>query len=491
MRFGNKSTGSTRQRASIIRVFYLLAFVCSATGIDISLAATISDEHAVKTPPPYLPFESSPNQVIVQSSDWQAIPMRMVAQVSTVQERYDRTIARIDEALEAWYVKRPIVPGFDQSQDLILSLRKKAVQAYFDADYDEAVRLAGQALEEVELIHQKEEDSFVLNLDIAISAYESEKMTQAKEAIALALAMRPEHEEAIFWHERIEQLPDLIAARKDVLDAFSEGRLQDEINALYRVLNIKPKDTQTLSRIEAAKHQLQERRFAITISQGHQALQNRNLTKAKKALVKAQELKPGHVENNRLSQKISQAEREMKISILIEAAKKGASEDDWDAVQRTFEEILVIQPQLNDAIEGRDFARKIILAQRNLDDFVARPQRLNSANIAAAARKEIERVQPLLQFSPHMRSTVQALEIELEQWQQTVPVRVLSDGNTHIEVRGVGIIGVTVDRLVMLKPGTYQFEGKRKGYRNKLIEVRVSKDVTDMTEVKVICDEPT
>ena len=132
----------------------------------------------------------------------------------------------------------------------------------------------------------------------------------------------------------------------------------------------------------------------------------------------------------------------------------------------------------------------MVVAQRNLDDFLARPHRLNSADIAAAALKEIERVRPVLDLSPHMQETVTALELELKKWQTEVPLRVISDGETHISVRGVGIIGTVTDRTVLLRPGTYKLEGKKKGYRNKLIEVLVSSDANVLNEVKIICDEP-
>ena len=89
-----------------------------------------------------------------------------------------------------------------------------------------------------------------------------------------------------------------------------------------------------------------------------------------------------------------------------------------------------------------------------------------------------------------MQETVTALELELKKWQTEVPLRVISDGETHISVRGVGIIGTVTDRTVLLRPGTYKLEGKKKGYRSKLIEVIVVSDANVLNEVTIICDEP-
>ncbi len=406
-------------------------------------------------------------------------------------ERYEAALQRVDEALGIWEVRRSAVPGFDQSLDLILATRRKALDAYFDVDYGEAMRLVSQALAEVESVFLQEQNHFDINLKIAAEAYETEDMVSAQEAIALALRLRPDSQQAAFWHERIEKLPELIAARQDASAARNAGRLQDEINALYRVLNLKPSDAQVKARIDSASRQLQDRKFNRAIGDGHLALTEKNLAKARQYLDKAQKLKPKHSETARLSQKIAEVELEIQVADLKIQTSLYAALDDWLSVRQTFEQILELEPQLNDAIRGRELAENMVSAQRRLDDFLARPERLSTDRIAAAAREEIAQVQPYLTLSDRMHSTVAELEAALVRWRAAVPVRVLSDGKTHIEVRGVGIIGIVTDRLVELKPGTYEFEGRRRGYRNKLVKVRVSPDSEDVTETTIICDEPT
>ena len=470
------------------------------TGIGTAWADTVSARLVFAGPLTYAEQSTGVSHTF-QSLDpfavrqWSPIVLGRWAQSSEdsaqqMRDKYEQTLERIDAALKAWQTNRSIVPGFDQSQDLILQSRGKAVQAYLDVDYGEAIRLAEQALAEVESVRQLEQEYFDLNLNLAKLAYDSEDFNGATDAIILALALRPEHVEAQSLQERIEQLPELISARRDATDAHHAGRLQDEINALYRVLQFRPDEGETLNRIATAKQQLQDRNFNRLISQGHQALTKGSLPEARQALNKAEKLKPQHGESKRLSQKIELIERNNKVSELVAAAEQAAAEDDWHSMQQKLKEVLQLQPELNEAVQGYELASMIIAAQRILDDFVARPHRLSSSNIAAAARQQINRVQPLLEVSPHLRSTVEALESELVKWQQPVPVRVLSDGETHIKVRGVGIIGTTIDRVVMLRPGTYQFEGMRAGFRNKIIEVKVSADAEVSTEVEIMCDEP-
>ena len=69
-----------------------------------------------------------------------------------------------------------------------------------------------------------------------------------------------------------------------------------------------------------------------------------------------------------------------------------------------------------------------------------------------------------------------------------VNVNVISDGKTFVSVRGVGKVGETTGKTIQLKPGTYSFEGKREGYRSKLIEVSIPLNRSDV-QVTVIADE--
>jgi len=423
-----------------------------------------------------------------------AIVIGVIAQASSDSsksdsEHYKRKLARVDEALTGWETRRSIVPGFDQSLEFILASRGKAEAAYFDVDYPEAIRLIEQALDEVEYIFQQEEDFYNINLKIAINAFEAEDVEGAQDAITLALALRPNSKEAEFWQQQIVQLPELIAARQIAIEARNEGRLQDEIDALYRVLKIKPNEEEVMTRIEAVNRELQDQRFKRAINEGLQALSKQNVENARNALAKAQRFKPSHPEISRLKQSIEELVRDLEVVKLIQAAANSAIQDDWLAVQQSLELALKLNPHLSDAIEGRILAKSIIDAQAKFDDYLARSHRLSSKNIVDAVRKELEEAQVLLKYSPRLRTAVSELEVEVVKWQTEVPVRVISDGKTHIIVRRVGIIGAVRAREIMLKPGIYRFEGSRRGYRNKLVEVKVPPHASEVTEVTVICDE--
>jgi hypothetical protein len=70
-----------------------------------------------------------------------------------------------------------------------------------------------------------------------------------------------------------------------------------------------------------------------------------------------------------------------------------------------------------------------------------------------------------------------------------ITVEVISDNQTHILVRGVGVVGQTSLKTIQLTPGNYTFEGKRKGYKSKLINVLIPYDKPTFS-LSIHCDEP-
>ncbi|MEQ8938939.1 MAG: hypothetical protein RLT30_09585, partial [Gammaproteobacteria bacterium] len=77
----------------------------------------------------------------------------------------------------------------------------------------------------------------------------------------------------------------------------------------------------------------------------------------------------------------------------------------------------------------------------------------------------------------------------IDNMNKKVDVVVKSDNKTNVLVRGVGIVGMTDSKTIQLKPGSYKFEGKREGYKSKLIDVLVPYDKNQM-QLTVVCDEP-
>lgn len=237
------------------------------------------------------------------------------------------------------------------------------------------------------------------------------------------------------------------------------------------------------------ERQRQDREFLRAIAEGWKAVDDRELAAAKDALVRAARRRPEHGETRRLEERVAALERAETLDRHLADAQRAAARDDWAASLDAYEKARALEPAHDKALRGRDIASRVLDTQRKIDGFLARPERLGAPAVVEAARKTLTESLPLA-LSPRLRMSAEELERVIEVWQTPVPVRVLSDNRTVIRVRGVGMIGRTENRIVKLRPGTHVFEGKREGYRSKLIEVTVSPGVLP-EDVRVICDERT
>ena len=128
-------------------------------------------------------------------------------------------------------------------------------------------------------------------------------------------------------------------------------------------------------------------------------------------------------------------------------------------------------------------------SQRAVDGFLSRPERLGAPRVVDAARDALRRAAALTALSPRLANSAEGLERTIEAARTPVPVRIVSDEETEIGIRGVGTVGRVRERTIALLPGEYVFEGKRRGYRSKLVDVVVQANLDAPVEVRIVCDE--
>ena len=451
----------------------------SGTAQDI-----LSDTGGIDPPSSGPDGEESGAALFVQSN-------RTVHNRTVSSSRFTRSLAALDALLISLQMDRPNPSGSDPVFERILERREKSVEAHRENDLGEAIRLIELALDEIHLVLQKKEEAFQLSMSVAKKAYESGDVARAESAISSAEILQPDWawKEVSHWKKLIRQLPLLVQARHDAEQARNAGRLQDERDALMRILALTPENAAAAKRADEITQQISDQQFEQLIGSGHEAVGSGDRAAAESALSEARKLRPSSAELPKLQQHIADLERRQTIAQHLEAARNESARDNWVQALNHYRKILTLDSTHPEAIQGQDFAAAILAAQQGLDDFLARPDRLSSPGIAAAAQAAAEEAKVLGVFSHRLQTAVDALEASMITWQMPVPVRVLSDNETEISIRGIGKVGKTTERIIEVLPGRYLFEGKRKNYRSVLVEVHVKSGQTDLTEVTVICHE--
>ena len=446
---------------------------------------------AIKASPPAASKTLAPVST-TSAPDSKSLPSTQTPDaITALQARFQSAVSDFERMQEAQLarIQSAPVPGPRAARARIVLNKEKALSAYDDGDVDSALRLLDDASREAaDVLHDAQAD-YQGHIQAAKAAYADGDAATARFRIMRAREQWADGADAKLWASRIAQLPALLAERGKAEDARAVGDLRAEQTALRRIAELDLTDASVKSRLQAIDGQLREQAFLRAIARGRQAVDDTNPEQAMQALAEAEQQRPQHAETLRLKTGIAALVRSRASARHLADAAQAAARDDWPAALRAFHAAKVLTPTYTDAVEGSLLAARITDAQRAMDTFLSRPERLASPNIAEAARQTLRDAAPLMTHSPLLTASNTALARAIQGRQAPVPIRVLSDNQTEIGIRGVGAIGRIEDQIIELRPGAYVFEGKRKGYRSKLVTVDVPYKKGSSAEVRIVCDE--
>ena len=289
--------------------------------------------------------------------------------------------------------------------------------------------------------------------------------------------------------ERIEQLPEIASLVEQIEVANVENNPQTELRLINQLLTLTPEREALKQRAQALQTTLNNQKFQSLISQSYAAIDDGRIEAAKSALSQARNIYSNRAELSDVNTAIQQYEKNQRIQSGLTNAAKAESNDNWQAVKNNLEQVVKENPNNQSATEKLTMANNILSLDKQIDDYLKSPYRLSNSQLAEQARGAINAAAAYRNQSLSLTRKSRELETVLTAVNQTVPVEVRSDNQTHILVRGVGNVGVVDSKVIQLKPGQYTFEGKRQGYKSKLVEVTIPYDVNRFS-LTLVCDEP-
>lgn len=374
------------------------------------------------------------------------------------------------------------------AHELIVDGKKKSLRAFDAGNYSSAVGLLQNAQTTADKILRQAEERFRVNLKAAADAFDAGDHQTAAAAITTALLLKPRHAAARELRRRIDVLPQVLELLQTAAQARAENRPQTEQKALAEVVRLDPARTTARQRLQTVTQAIAERAFTENITAGFSALEQRDLAAAQRHWAAAKKVFPGREEAAVLGREINDLNRALTLQKHLRAGARAAAADDWGGALQSFQLAGKIDAVHAEAVAGEKRARAILSARKNMDSHIAAPGRLSSSNVAAAAEKLLAEARKLFQFSPALARRGEVLAALLAAARRPAAVTVHSDNQTDIRVRGVGVIGKTERRTLELRPGVYTFEGRRRGYRSKLVTLTVRHDRAPLS-VTVVCDE--
>jgi hypothetical protein len=371
----------------------------------------------------------------------------------------------------------------------LASLEEEALIAFSDQDYKKALENIEQASNLSEALFIESQQQFDDALSKASVYYSEDSYEKAKQEIERALMLNARSEEAIKLEKQIDILNQLLPLLEKVRVAQIENDTRKELNLLEAILKLDPDRKEARERKQHLVKRNRNEQYKSYIDQSWQSLKSGDAYNARLSLSKALAINPDGVEIQDISNSLKILESELRFEAYTETASKAMAADDWILAKQNLRQALAEKPDEKNLKALLSKSERIIYLKQEIDRYVAKPYRLVNTQVLTKAKALLADAENFHEASPALMDKSNDLSRLIDQVNRKIPVEVISDNNTNILVRGVGVVGQTESKTIELPPGRYQFEGKRAGYKSKLIDVLIPYDRSEF-QVLVICDEP-
>jgi len=369
------------------------------------------------------------------------------------------------------------------------TLEDEALSKFSIADYAGAVNSIEELTQRAQTMISDSQQEFEQAMSIAQSAYDADQYDDAKFQIANALMLDKTSVEAETLSTKIDKLPEILALLEKINTARVENKPEKELNLIKELIKLAPDREAVVERKQVLIDTINNKNFKSYIAQSYQAINQGNADKAKQEIIAAKRISPNRPEIRDAVLALQELEKKQRLETYRQKAQSAIASDDWVTAKKQLE--LALREQADDKAIQKSLlkATAIIALDNEFEKQIKNPYRLSNMQLVSTMKDKISQASVFVDASPSLNKKINELSHLIESMNKKVSVEITSDNQTNILVRGVGIVGITQLKTIQLTPGRYTFEGKRKGYKSKLIDVLIPYDQTSYS-LSIYCDEP-
>ena len=257
---------------------------------------------------------------------------------------------------------------------------------------------------------------------------------------------------------RAEAAGDLVAARAQYAAILrKDGGFAPARAALTRV-----QDTE------------QSRAFENVLAQGAAALTAGRIDEAQRYYARAAEMRAEDPRVRDAQERIAEIRRSERNAADLAAGAGMEEQERWTDAVAHYREVLQRDATLQFAVEGLARSERRAALDRELQDYLDRPQRLTAAAVRNAATLALARGEAASPRSARLTTQLQSLRQHLAMLDAPVRVEIASDNSTLVSVAPVGELGAFRVRELDLPPGQYVLIGRREGFRDVRQELSIT-----------------
>ena len=318
---------------------------------------------------------------------------------------------------------------------------------------------------------------------IALSAARKE---EAETIFNEILAAQPDNELAKRNLERAKNIDIFVPLFQKAKDLEKDGELEEALEAYTKAFELDPHSARAQQGKVRVARRIERERFETFESTGKEAEEAGDWDLAIENYEEAVKAFPDE-EDFQEALKRSQEEGLLaKVNTGLDSAFNFEEEYEWSKARDQFNEVLNLDRENEEALDG-------LLRTGNMIRILIRYDNLLEDSRELAQRGEFQKAIADFNQAMAMKPSYLPLDASAQQLQkmlrqQTTPVIVefISDGKTFVSVSGYEIIGQFESHRRKFLPGNYRILGRRKGYRNVVLEVRV-RSGKQLQPIKVIC----
>ena len=401
--------------------------------------------------------------------------------------RAESTLGELLSALEV-LEGRGIALWASREQLAARELYAKGDDAYLEKDFAYAEELYLGALTVLEPLYERIEPTFDEAYTAAVAAFEAGDRLEALRQFELAVAITSSHPGARAGYERARNLDAVLRLVDQGLEfeedldldaAQSSFEKAIELDSLWQAAH------DGLQRVAETRIKLQ---FETRMTEGFEALVAGDYLGARAAFRMAKQLIPESGEPDDGLLQVDQGLRLQEISTLEREARSLEQDEHWDAVVKTYEEILKVDSTLAFASDGLRHGRQMQSLHEQLDELIAEPDRLSAPSVMQKATMLVVNITTRQDVGPRLAGQKDELSRLLKRAATALTVPLISDNVTDVSIYRIGRLGNFMRKEVNLRPGTYVVVGSRPGFRDVRLEFRVAPEL-EMEPVVVQCEE--
>lgn len=411
-----------------------------------------------------------------------------VIDTDKAREDFKEALMEFEQNLQSYLDNEGLKHWAKKETTQLLTDKETLLASYAQGKYTTALNQLNTLSEQLQTLVGSWDDAFNQKLADAQDAFDLDRINLVKFALQKAFDIKPEAQRAKALQGRIDAYADVQQHMSEYKVGVAENDLEKQVQALSSALTLDPNRQDLLPLLDEAKVALSDQYLNDTLAIAEQAITNKDYALAERAYVGAQQLAPGDAAVQNLRTKLNVINKQKSLDDALLRARSFADDEDWEQVGAFSSQMLSAFPGNATLVDLQQQSSAILSAQRGLQGFLQRPQRLTDEGIRENAKAALKSAVPYMAKSSSLAGDIKSLGKLLRDMESTIDLTVTSDNRTHIVVKGKGIIGKTKTKTVALTPGTYTLEAYREGYRSKMVNVTLSPSAGPQ-EVHLVCDQ--